>query len=58
MQTAPTLMTTAQVAEVLGVHPNYVYAKATAGEIPSFKLGGVRRFMWSEVLSWLETHRA
>jgi excisionase family DNA binding protein len=56
--TQAALMTAPQVAEVLGVHPNYVYALAQSGDIPSFKVGGVRRFMWSEVLSWLDTKRA
>lgn len=51
-------MNASQVAEVLGVHTNYVYALAQSGDIPSFKVGGVRRFQWSEVLSWLDTKRA
>jgi excisionase family DNA binding protein len=49
------LLTAAEVAEMLGVHPNYVYDLATSVELPSFKIGGNRRFRRSEVERWLET---
>jgi excisionase family DNA binding protein len=51
---AERLMTATDVAAMLGVHPNYVYDLATSVELPSFKIGGNRRFRRSEVERWLE----
>jgi excisionase family DNA binding protein len=53
------LATAGEVATVLGVHVNYVYDKAKNGGLPSYKIGGVRRFDLTEVQDWLrETCRA
>ena len=47
------LLTAKEVADLLGVHQNYVYDQAGKGLIPSYKFGGHRRFRWSEVENWL-----
>lgn len=47
------LLTAKEVADLLGVHQNYVYDQAGKGFIPSYKFGGHRRFRWSEVENWL-----
>jgi excisionase family DNA binding protein len=51
------LLTARELAERLGVHPNYVYALAKSGELPSYRFGGNRRFSWAEVELWLEGQR-
>lgn len=48
------LLTASDVAELLSVHPNYVYDQASKGGMPSYKFGGNRRFRWSQVESWLQ----
>ena len=48
------MLTARQVADFLGVHPNWVYANAVRGALPSYKVGSARRFRASEVLAWLE----
>jgi excisionase family DNA binding protein len=40
------------LAHVLGVSTDWVYEKAAAGELPSYKFGGHRRFRVSEVEDW------
>ena len=40
------------LALVLGVSTDWVYEKAAAGELPSYKFGGHRRFRISEVEGW------
>jgi excisionase family DNA binding protein len=52
------LLTAKHVSERLGVHPNYVYALATSGQLPSYLIGGNRRFRWHEIEAWLSTQRA
>src|SRR5262249_1169819 len=51
------LLTARQVAELLSVHENYVYQLATSGNLPSYKIGGNRRFAKEEVNLWLESQR-
>lgn len=51
------LLTVEDVARELNVKESWVYTKAEAGELPSFKLGRYRRFKRSEVLAWLESQR-
>ena len=48
------LLTAKEVAARLGVHTNYIYSRAVAGELPSYRFGGNRRFRWSEIEAWLE----
>jgi excisionase family DNA binding protein len=51
------MMTVHQVAELLGVHENWVYDQAASGELPSYKLGGTRRFDPDELRGWIAEHR-
>ena len=52
------MMTARQVAELLGVHENWVYDQAASGELPSYKIGGTRRFDADELRTWIAKHRA
>ena len=48
-------VTVAEVAHRLRVSVDWVYERAKAGDLPSYKLPGGRRiFRWSEVLVTLE----
>jgi excisionase family DNA binding protein len=51
------LMSARQVAELLGVHENWVYDQAARGDLPSYKIGGARRFDPDELRAWLAGHR-
>ena len=51
------MMTARQVAELLGVHENWVYDQAAGGELPSYKIGGTRRFDPEELRRWIGEHR-
>jgi excisionase family DNA binding protein len=51
------MMTVREVAELLGVHENWVYDQAASGELPSYKLGGTRRFDPDELRGWIAEHR-
>jgi excisionase family DNA binding protein len=51
------MMTARQVAELLGVHENWVYDQAASGELPSYKIGGTRRFDADELRGWIAKHR-
>lgn len=51
------MMTARQVAELLGVHENWVYDQAASGELPSYKIGGARRFDAEELRAWITEHR-
>jgi excisionase family DNA binding protein len=51
------MMTARQVAELLGVHENWVYDQAVAGVLPSYKIGGTRRFLGDELRGWIADHR-
>ena len=51
------MMTVRQVAELLGVHENWVYDQAANGELPSYKIGGTRRFDPDELRGWISEHR-
>jgi excisionase family DNA binding protein len=51
------MMTARQVADLLGVHENWVYDQAVAGDLPSYKLGGSRRFDPEELRGWIAAHR-
>jgi excisionase family DNA binding protein len=51
------LLTARQVAEYLGLRENWVYDRAIAGDLPSYKLGGSRRFRSSEIEAWLRDRR-
>ncbi len=49
------MLTTHQLAEMLGVHPNWVYLHAARGDLPGYKVGTVWRFLPGEVMTWLAT---
>jgi excisionase family DNA binding protein len=51
------LLSARELAEILGVNLNYVYEQAAAGRLPSYKIGGNRRFRASEVEAWLDLCR-
>jgi PTS system nitrogen regulatory IIA component len=51
------LLTSAELAEVLGFAAGTIVDWAEKGTIPAFKLGGRLRFRESEVLDWLEAQR-
>jgi excisionase family DNA binding protein len=51
------MMTARQVAELLGVHENWVYEQAASCVLPSYKIGGTRRFDPSEVRRFIAEHR-
>jgi excisionase family DNA binding protein len=51
------MMTARQVAELLGVHENWVYDQAAGGVLPSYKIGGTRRFDPNELRGWIAEHR-
>jgi excisionase family DNA binding protein len=48
------LLTAQEVAEMLGVHVNYVYAEAKRGRIPSVPIGRLRRFRIDDIERWLD----
>ena len=49
--------TARQVGELLGVHENWVYDHAASGELPSYKIGGTRRFVRDEINGYIAEHR-
>jgi excisionase family DNA binding protein len=51
------MLTVRQVAELLGVHENWVYDHAASGDLPSYKIGGTRRFDPDEFRDWREQQR-
>ncbi|HEX6789608.1 MAG TPA: helix-turn-helix domain-containing protein [Gaiellaceae bacterium] len=51
------MMTVRQVAELLGVHENWVYDQAAGGALPSYKIGGTRRFDPDELRAWIAERR-
>ncbi len=51
-------MTADEVADVLGMSKDWVYERALAGDLPSYKLpGGKRRFLYSELLEAVRRFR-
>lgn len=53
------LLTTRQVAELLGLSPETVLRRYRAGEIPGYRLASnCLRFRESDVEAWLEVRRA
>ena len=49
------LLTVPQVAELLGMRPQYIYEKTAAGEIPCFKIGRYTRVRMSDLEAYLQT---
>ncbi len=53
------LLTTRQLAEMLGLSPSAVLRRWRAGEIPGYRIASnVLRFRASEIEAWLESRRA
>ncbi len=52
----PQLYSAKHLAERLDVSVNLIYKLAGEGEIPSFQIGGLRRFREDEVLAWIDEH--
>lgn len=48
------LLTAEEIADRLGVTPQWVWAQARAGRMPHVRLGRYRRFRESAVEAWLE----
>ena len=48
------LLTADEVAELLGMKTDWVWAQARAGRIPHVRLGRYRRFRESAVEAWLQ----
>lgn len=53
----PILLTTAQVAATLSMSISTVKAKITTGEIPSLKIGGLRRVAAEDLRQWVDEQR-
>jgi excisionase family DNA binding protein len=51
------MLTAREVAELLGVHENWVYDHAASGDLPSYKIGGTRRFDPDELRGWIDGQR-
>ncbi len=47
------LLTAQQVAELLGVSPEYVWQLSREGRIPTISLGRVRRYRLDSILEWI-----
>lgn len=56
-RTMERMLTAREIADSLGVRENWVYDHAITGDIPSYKIGGCRRFQRSEVEDWLAARR-
>jgi excisionase family DNA binding protein len=52
-RTMDRLLTAGEVAEQLGVRPQWVWAQARAGQIPHVRLGRYRRFRESAIEDWV-----
>ncbi len=48
-----TLLTAAEVAELLGVPTSWVYQQSRAGRIPTVTLGRYRRYRREAIETWL-----
>ena len=48
------LLTAAEVAELLGVPTSWVYQQSRAGRIPTVTLGRYRRYRREAIEQWLE----
>jgi len=51
------LLTSRELADLLGFSPAWVQDQFEAGRLPGFRVGGRLRFRLSEVDAWLEEHR-
>jgi len=49
-----TLLTAGEVAEILGVRRDWVYAQSRAGQIPTVTLGRYRRYRKDAIEDWID----
>jgi excisionase family DNA binding protein len=52
------LLTAAQVAQMLGVPKSWVYEQSRKGRIPTVTLGRYRRYRAEAITNWVETLEA
>ncbi len=52
--TVPELLTAEELARRFSCHPMHIYRKAWKGEIPSVKIGRLRRFAPSAIAAMIE----
>jgi excisionase family DNA binding protein len=55
--TTERLQTAGEVANLIGCSRQLVYLLAERGELPSYKIGALRRFAAEDVRAWIEAHR-
>ena len=48
------LLTAVEVAQILGVHVNWVYREASRRRLPSLMVGRQRRFRRADIERWLD----
>lgn len=48
------LLTASEVAEIIGMTPDYVYALSRRGRIPTITFGRQRRYRREQIDAWLE----
>jgi excisionase family DNA binding protein len=48
------LLTAGEVAEILGVRVDWVYAQSRAGQIPTVTLGRYRRYRREAIEDWIQ----
>jgi excisionase family DNA binding protein len=51
------LLTDAEVGELLHVPATWIGEAARRGEIPHVMIGRYRRFVWEDVLAWVERQK-
>ena len=54
MESSLTLLTVAEAAEFLRVHPNHVYELIRRGELPHVRLGRIIRLPRHRLEQWIE----
>jgi excisionase family DNA binding protein len=51
-------LTKRQVAQRLGFSVRWLEQQVAQAELPAHMIGGQRRFLWSEIQSWIERREA
>src|SRR4051812_47696660 len=51
------IMNVKQVAQLLNLDPNVIYAKCSKGDIPYFKIGKGYRFKKADIIKWVEKQK-
>jgi excisionase family DNA binding protein len=50
-------LTAHELAQKLQVSADWIYDQASTGDMPSYRIGTLRRFRISEIEEWLQRHR-